>query len=294
MTNLKVFPRNIFQVWFQGCDQIKNRDLLENSQKWKLLNPSWSYHCVNDYDLKSACQSYSNECRRIYDGLPFMHMKIDLARYVLIYLYGGLYADMDMYILKTLESSTLISSLIEKYEKDGKNVLAISEKETTYLERLIAFFDLGNVYNNAMMFSSPLNPVLKLYIDEVLKACEPYVNYDPKKGDSYRIIQNTTGPIFFSKFFRKYKADNDINNEIVFMPQSIFEPCDFGNKCHLTNDTLAIHRYEGSWISDFNKKILVLYYTHVKKHLFGIIVLIIASIIIYKLIRKMKTECVCK
>lgn len=296
MNDLRLFPRNIFQVWFQGCDQLKDPDLIENTKKWKLLNPLWSYYCVNDNDLRSACQNYSDKCRQIYDGLPFMHMKIDLGRYILVYLNGGIYTDIDMYILKTLETSNIVNSLIEKYEKEDKNVLAISKKETTYLERLAAFFDFGDVYNNAMMISSPLNPILKLYIDAVLKACEPYINYDYKKGDSYRIIQSTTGPKFFSKFFRNYnhKQSKDTNDELIILPQSVFEPCDFGNECHLTKDTIALHQYQGSWLSNFNKNFTIFYYNYLKKNLLTIIIILIASIIIYKLVIKMKTDCVCK
>lgn len=247
------FPKNIFQVWFQGCSNIPQKEFKDNIKNWKLINPGWNYFCISDEEMKIACKTFSDRCFQIYESLPVMHMKIDLARYVLVYIYGGMYIDMDAYVLRNLEYNETINKIIETYENETKHVLGLSKINLYKVEQVIS----GIEYNNAFMISSPGNPMLKRFINYVLDKCEDYFKFNAIDS-SHNAVQFTTGPFSFNSFFRNDKIKDSLF--YAFEPE-IFEPCDLNHNCNITKNTIAIHQFEMSWLSPFMKFIGKLYFT---------------------------------
>lgn len=259
------FEKNIFICWFQGKEHLEtyHKSLVfnENVKNWELLNPNWNFHLVDNNDLRNACSLFSKECLDTYDSFDEMHLKIDLGRYVLIYLYGGVYVDMDMYVLRGLETSSKIKELINKNE----DVLGVSSLNIDQYESLI-FVQSSKMLNNAMMLSSPKNPILFHMIQDVIKNAKIY-----KNETSFLKIQNITGPIFFNNFLSKY------SNDVFVFPHYIFEPSPVYGDADIRNDTIAIHKMEQSWISD-NLKSLSKFYYNIKPYLLIIIIFIVIFI----------------
>ena len=158
------FQKNIFQVWFQGYENISKKDYIENSKNWKILNSTWNYYCIDDKFLESTCLKFSKECYDIYKSLPAMHMKIDLGRYVVLYIYGGIYVDMDAYALRSLDYSKYINNLIDEYETKNNHIIGLSKIKTNFIESYF-FVRKPIILNNAIMMSSKENPVLKNFIE---------------------------------------------------------------------------------------------------------------------------------
>lgn len=250
------FTRNIFQVWYQGCENIPNEKFKTNINNWKVLNPDWNYYCVDDTLLLAACKEYSNECYEIYKECSIMHNKIDLARYVLIYLYGGIYVDMDAYILRPLHSSSLLNELIHTYEKENIPTLGLSCLNINPIESALLVQN-RKMINNAIMISSPKNPLLKKFIDYTIE------NLRKKKGSimnytSLFSVNLTTGPVALNYFFNNNKNLDD-STKIFYFPASSFEPCDFSNHCMINEDTISIHMFEQSWLSPSIRKLNGIY-----------------------------------
>ena len=109
---MSCIPKNIFQVWFQGEKNLSNKNFQQNVINWKVLNPEWNYHFVTDAELRTSCKSYSDKCLQTYDNFSVLHQKIDFGRYVLLYLHGGLYVDMDMYAFRSLDKNENISHIV--------------------------------------------------------------------------------------------------------------------------------------------------------------------------------------
>ena len=120
------FKKNIFQVWLQGYKNIEKKEFLNNVENWKNLNKDWVYTLLDDIGLRKICYTYSNKCGKIYDSVENMHLKIDLGRYVTIFLYGGMYADIDAFIMRPLNFSEDINNLLSKYDKENINILGLS------------------------------------------------------------------------------------------------------------------------------------------------------------------------
>lgn len=252
---MNMFPKNIYQVWYQGCDNITRDEFKLNVQKWKQLNEEWNYFCVDNSFLENACKQFSDECYNVYKNLDVMHMKIDLGRYVLVYLNGGMYADMDAYILRPLDFSKKVQEIISTYEKDNKHVLGLSSVPLSKLETLVMtgrFHDVA--LNNAIMFSSPKNPVLKQFIEHVLER----IKLD-KNSVNYLKVQNTTGPMTFNTFFNN-KINSQDNSRIIVFEPNIFEPCTMDQHCKINENTVALHLFESSWVLPYMKGIVGVYF----------------------------------
>lgn len=235
---VNTFPRNIYQVWFQGCEVIEREEFSENVKNWETLNPEWNYFCLSDRDLREECRKYSDECLAVYDSYKVMHQKIDFGRYVTVYNNGGIYVDMDAYAVRSLNYSSYVNHIIDSYEKDGKDMLGLSKLGITYLEAII----VSTYYNNAIMMSTPKNPTLGEYIEFVIAASK--LDQTQTHWFDHDAVQATTGPRTFNKFFWR----KSMEDKIVGFPSHVFEPCRVGGVCDLNKETVSAHQFEASWL----------------------------------------------
>ena len=275
------FDKNIIQIWIQGCNNITRDIYLQNKKNWKDFNPDWNYKCLGDVDLKKICYQYSQDCGLAYENSKLVHTKVDLARVVFIYIYGGIYVDMDMYAFRPLSNNVELKNLIERYNSgESPNVLGLSRNKTNFIESML-FTQSKNTLGNVITISNRANPILKEYIDFMVTNI---TRVDTKLEKEF-LINETTGPIIFNKFFNKnlihgnkFKIDYEI-----FDPE-IFEPCDVSGECSINNNTLAIHNFELSWISDKYKGLLNFYYSY-KSIIYFIVLYLILYIIKNTLLR---------
>lgn len=253
------FNKNIFICWLQGQDHLNTHPKAilfnENLKNWQLLNPDWNVKLVSDIDLRNACKTFSKECLALYDSFDLIHLKIDLGRYVMLYLNGGMYVDMDMYVLRSLKTSTKVQDLIEQ-ASSNKHVLGLSTLNLDYQESFM-FIGRPNVINNAMMISTKKNPLLFLAIQTIISKANKYSN-----DNSYSKIQNSTGPIFINKFFAKF-IDYPLTNKkfhIELFQHYYFEPTPPQGNSDIREETIAIHKMELSWIPSHVKSSIKFYY----------------------------------
>jgi mannosyltransferase OCH1-like enzyme len=255
-----MFNKNIFICWLQGQEHLNthpNAALFnENLKNWKLLNPDWNVKLISDTHLRNACKIFSKECLVLYDSFDLIHLKIDLGRYVMVYLYGGMYVDMDMYVLRSLKTSTKVQSLLDKASEDI-HVLGLSTLNLDFQESFM-FIGRPDVINNAMMITTKKNPLLFLAIKTIISKAKKYSNIN-----SYSKIQNSTGPVFINKFFAKF-IDNSLTNQkyhIELLPHYYFEPSPPHGYSDIREETIAIHKMELSWIPSHVKTSIKFYYT---------------------------------
>jgi hypothetical protein len=275
------FPRNIFHVWFQGCKSVTKPEFVENMKAWATLNPTWNYQCVSDKELREACRQISHKCLSVYESLPFMHMKIDFGRYVLMYVYGGVYVDMDAYALRGLEYSEHIRRALQIYERQNKHVIAVSESELgtfdTYISKVY--------YNNAFMLSSAGNPLTKLFIEYIMEQCKAFAH---SSTDAMVAINKTTGPKVFSTFFRLPANLSGGLSEVIVIPSAAMEVCDWNRVCRPTDQTIALHQNELSWISS-NTKGIVSIYNRIRNNIILLIIIVILLFLLW--VRRKKRSC---
>jgi len=270
------FPRNIYQVWFQGCARMTEPAFKQNSKSWKVLNPSWKYYCLDDSDLRKACATYSVGCAEAYDMLSMMHIKIDLGRYVTIYNWGGIYADMDAYALRPLDYSQNVRDMIHKYETGQcRHILGLSRLDVNMIESYM--LTQNNItINNAIMMSSPRNPVLRQFIDHVISN----IHMTKRNSMAFARIHRTTGPLAFNRFFAPVITYGSSQSCVTVFESEVFEPCQ-GGICKVGKNTISLHNFEMSWMPPNIKHAIILYYNYKHTILVTVMFLILLYIVLF-------------
>lgn len=101
LQSIKIYPKNIFQIYH-------DKSLVSNNVKQQIerLNPEYSYRIIDFEEGKEIIRNNLDEilAKRIcssLDKMPRYCHRSDLLRYCLLYIYGGIYLDVD---LKPLQS----------------------------------------------------------------------------------------------------------------------------------------------------------------------------------------------
>jgi len=232
--------KKIHQIWIQGVENIPNQ-YKPNIQKIKELNPNWVYNIYSDKELRNECSKYSQQCLDVYDKYKYMHQKIDLGRYVILYNNGGLSVDMDTEVLKSFDNIPQLDT--------NTNKLVVSKINLNRIESFVFLRSLEIPINNAHIYSpEKQNIVLKKLIDTVL--AKPI---SPKNSKTMDILF-TTGPVAFSSVINKNKKDVIILDSIYFEPNTIFKE-QMQNK-----DTIIIHKMDNTWVSGNAEKKFIEFY----------------------------------
>ena len=99
-TRTLIIPPIVHQTWKRG----NNQSIPEN---WRSCASSWAHPWLangasslrilwGDNSLRDAVEIFSPGLLATYDSYPTMVQRTDAARLVLLYLYGGIYADLDV------------------------------------------------------------------------------------------------------------------------------------------------------------------------------------------------------
>jgi inositol phosphorylceramide mannosyltransferase catalytic subunit len=86
-----MIPKIIHQIWFG--EKPMPASIM---QTWRKMNPDWNYMLWTEKNLPRL---YNQE---LFEYLKSLAMKSDVARYELLYRYGGVYVDADMICMRSL------------------------------------------------------------------------------------------------------------------------------------------------------------------------------------------------
>ena len=144
--------------------------------------PNWKVKIWDDNDIEKL--NLVNI--KYYNKIPQMAGKADIARYEILYRYGGMYIDADtIWLGKTLNNNLFTGLLNMAYEKE-------------------------NLIMNTWFSVVKLHPFFKLVIDEI-----PYRNLN---DDPWICV----GPTLITDVYNKYKKDSFgihfVKNELVLCP----------------------------------------------------------------------------
>lgn len=145
-------PENIFQILISSPAIIPGPSLgnLErNIQSFKDAYPKANYRQFDDKGLKLfLANNFTKDVLRAYCSLRPSAFKADLARYCLLYNYGGLYSDLS-YL----------------------HIRPIIVPDNT---KMIVFRDIGKIHpawstSNAIIYSRPRHPVMQRAINRIVE-----------------------------------------------------------------------------------------------------------------------------
>lgn len=213
----------VHQIWFQGEKFIPEKYIQNINNTKKILN-GWKYIFWDNQKIKKFLMERNLRYLNKYNEYKLMHQKIDIAKYMILYYYGGIYIDMDAYAVKDP------SYLFEEYPFFE---VFVSSLEVFNYEKIM-YLQFNEIVNNGIILSIPKS---SLMLDLIENCPHKFISLSNTVQINY-----TTGPAIFSKFVAK-------NNKTKILPKEYFEPLSH-TKRNITDKTIIIHEHSISWMED--------------------------------------------
>ena len=173
----------IHQIYFNLTDrEIDEIEEFKQSSDICKNQKGYEYKLWSEDDCQNLIDEHYSDYKSLYDNFRFEIQKIDFIRFCILHKFGGVYIDLDMFILKPL------CDLLK-----GKKYVFHNVKDVQPNWSLI---------ENDFMASIEGSP---LWLD-IMKECK--TNYYEKLGVNVyetwkgRFIMQTTGPRFLSRYFK--------------------------------------------------------------------------------------------
>jgi mannosyltransferase OCH1-like enzyme len=159
-----MIPQIIHNIWLQGYDDLSNTIKLQYS-KIKKKNPDWEFIIWDNNMIEKLLKKYPKIYDRYknsanYDSINQNLIKSDIARYIIMKEYGGLYYDIEY----TCNNS--LNSLFDN--KSNKNIIYITVERNNFLD----FINLFNrtKYSSSFMAMNANHPIWEKVIEKLIFA----------------------------------------------------------------------------------------------------------------------------
>jgi mannosyltransferase OCH1-like enzyme len=104
-------------IWQTYKAKIPPKEAIESIKTWITKNNTYSWYYMDDYACqKFITEHFSDEFVDMYKSLPYGVMKSDAWRIAVIYVYGGVYADLDTECVVPIDLWSKDKDLIVSYE----------------------------------------------------------------------------------------------------------------------------------------------------------------------------------
>jgi hypothetical protein len=145
-----MIPKIIWQT-YKDKYEILPQYIIDCIETWKILNPEYEYKYMDDYAAEEfILNEFGLDWYNIFKAVPLGVMRGDIWRYLVIYKYGGVYADID-----TICKKPISQWLNNKYDfivaddGDGKSFCQYIFAAKKEHELLLSVIDLiKNKFNN--------------------------------------------------------------------------------------------------------------------------------------------------
>ena len=254
---MEPFPKIIHQIWLQGVENMPDK-YKHNMEQNKKINSGWEYILWDDIKIINLLRE-NDKWINTYYILEYLHHKVDFARYIILYKFGGIYIDMDATTIKP------INNIVNRFKQYD---LIVSKVNSNILENYI-HCRYATCINNGIIIAKKNNFVLNKMIESIIE--------NPKcdtLSTKITCIQSITGP---SKFTKIIYENN--NSKIKILEPEFLEPCIL-DSCNVTNNTHTIHKHEGSWYSN-NLRQLMSFYIKYKVLFYSSVIIVFILILVY-------------
>lgn len=213
-------PKIFHQIWLGSKFPEKYQSY---RQSFIEKHPDWTFILWTEKEIALL----ELEKKELYDLSTNYGEKSDIARYEILYQFGGIYIDCDLKCLQPLD---------------------IFSEKTNFFAGVSHDYFGSPLINNAIIGSSPHHPVLKKCIDLITKV--------RSSDQPVTKIIGTTGPKILTKAF--FAILPDLNIPMVILPYTYFYPFPSHHRTSLCKDidwikeeSFTIHYWDMSWASDF-------------------------------------------
>lgn len=252
-----MIPKIIHQIWIQGKENIPEH-LQKEYKDCKLINNDFIHKFWGDEEIKHLLRyHFDKEIYDIYNETQIMAQKSDIARYAILYVYGGIYLDMDMKCRKNLDD--LLDNYLFFTKDSGISNIYYGKR---YLNGIIG------VYPKCIVMLDMLNHIKKCY-----------------KNDRMKNVTTSTGTNAFYVVVNECIDNKKINtNKVKIISSDKLHPCTLfsDDKCATEcKDCYIAHLNSGSWNNSLRILKNSIQYLHNNKGKFCVFIIFVILTIIY-------------
>ena len=219
-------PKIIHRIWIDKNDIFNNAILPERYNKyisvWKEYNDDFTHKIWSGKQILELIKQYFPQYVDFYIGLTPFIKKCDFARFVIVYVFGGFYADIDFYCKRNIS-----------YLTEGGQNYFIREPKEHYIEEqeLLCNGFFGACKNDDFVLG---------WIDNMVE------NFDVKD------VLRHTGPIAFDKYSKITKNRFLIGNTCDIL--SVLSSFSFSSECDNYNYDISTLWFDGTDWDEFGNK----------------------------------------
>lgn len=218
-----MIPKIIHYCWFGGKPLPKSAEKCIAS--WRKFLPDYEIKEWNESNFDVNCTRYTAEA---YKARKFAYVS-DYARFWVLYHYGGLYFDVDVEIIKSLDDIIARGPFMgcESKAQDGASPLSLGIAPglglgvTPGFEMIKALLE---IYESLSFEKENANRQKGIYKTVVAYTTELLVEHG---------LQNT--------------SEVQCVGGVFIYPKDYFNPLEHINQLKITSNTRSIHWYDGTW-----------------------------------------------
>jgi mannosyltransferase OCH1-like enzyme len=209
-------PKIIHQTW---------KDL-EIPDKWnyaskscKNINNGYVHILWTDEMMEKFTKKVFPDFYPVYMSYEYHIQRCDVFRYLVLYIYGGIYLDLDIGCKKSFDNLLNYDLIVTKS------------------------YDVTACYINSFFMVKPRHPFIGFCINNL----SDYINSHSTFGKHLHVM-NSTGPFYLTNMLHKYNLSN-INN-LYIMPKNEFSgDCNTCNENKCNGGVYFTHLVGRSWFS---------------------------------------------
>lgn len=211
------YSRRIFQTWKTSHvpDHWK-----EGQASVLAMNPGWDYTLLTDADNDHIVATHFPWFVEKFRSFPYGIQRADAIRYVILFLYGGMYIDLDYLVLKPFDS---LAGILASYD-----IVLMRSTNTP------------SIITNSVMFArAPGHPFWLQCISAMMTTDVPWF------FGKHLVVFKTTGPFMLSKVYDETRGYN------ISVRADISVPCNICNidKCPKDTKYVVMPLAGSSWAS---------------------------------------------
>jgi len=214
-----IIPKIIHQIWLGGGLPEENRRLMARLKK---LNPGFEHKLWNESNI-----DFELETGNLLHELSNPGQKSDVLRYEILKRFGGIYADLDFYAIRSFDSLLFLN------------------------------FFTGIVYHHEPSLANGLIGCIPNH--PITAECLERVHFASEAPDFSRIME-TTGPFMLTKVFMENFHEHQ---GAVALPNSYFYPYPNDSRYrtlgedfqrYVKPETICVHLWHCSWMKDVKNR----------------------------------------
>lgn len=234
----------LHKIWYQGLENMPSQ-YEKGLKSWCDEYPESTVLVWNSISIQKLVETEYPNLIDIYDGFE-MIQRVDIAKYMILNTFGGVYSDMDQICLKKLNINSMVQT------NDVIMATLTEKKLLICLTSCFAFLN-GPYFNNAFIVSKPNSLFWNFVFEEIMDRYQRlYCTHE------VRII-STTGPLCVTRAAHRFGIA-----KIHILSSNMIDPLNLYFKLHYNVDgriiehlkqnpeTVCISTAKSSWRPEFS------------------------------------------